>query len=338
LSKQLGKNTGIAIVAVAVIAGVMLQNYMKGGGIHTIGAAKSYTSPADQAATDKLQPFIVCLNRVDSKLQKSIPGYQGYFAKLVKNPNSPPDMGGFFFGFKIEVYEQNNQFSKECIDGLRTAIAQQPVDTVLDASGKAYADTLEKLYPVLNEAGIYYDQGNYKDDKFAKGKELDRQIAPLADQLFAASAQIRNRVHSLTNELRERELAAMEKGEGRTFNWHTLNFMFQARRAIDGLDALQSSGALTADQVRPIEDKLSAAMDEGKQYAAAHSNEKTRNGNKPLWFDMENYNNNLITKIKELRRNLSANADQRTIEHDYAAVGENFNSLVKNYNMVGRYR
>jgi hypothetical protein len=341
LSKQLGKGAGIAIVAVAAIVGMNIQQFMKGGSAgfkNPLAASRSHVSPADQAMNGKLEAFIGCLNRVDAKLQKSIPGYRGYFVNLVKNPDSSPDKGGFFHGFKIEVYERNNQFSKECIDGLRTATAQQPADAILDASGKSYADTLEKLVPLLNAADTYYDQSNYKDDKFAKGKEIDGQLEPLFDRLLATSDQIRNRVHAVTMDLRERELVAIEKAEGKAFDWYTLNVMFEARKAVDGLDALVSASKLSADAVRPIEEKLAGALEDGKQYAAAHSGQKTAKGNTPYWFELERTGNNLIASIKELRRGLASNADQRTIQSAYAGVEDKFNSLVSDYNLSALYR
>jgi hypothetical protein len=341
MSIQLGRRTGIVLVALAVVAGVNIQQYLKGGaGAFRYSAAspQSYVSPADQAMNAKLEPFIECINRVDSKLGQSIPGYRGYFPKLMQNPDSFPDKGGFFHGFKIEVYEQNNRFSRECASGLRKAVAGGPADDGLDTAGKMYADTLEQLIPLLNAADTYYDQGNYKDDKFAKGKELDAQLSPLFDRILMTSRQMRGRVHEITTGIREREIAGMEKAEGKTFNWHTLNFMFLARRSVDGLEELADANKLTADQIKPIEERLGAALEEGRQYGAAHASQKTPKGNTPYWFELERKGSDLLTAIKELRRALSANARGPETGTLYGRVGDAFNSLVRDYNMSALHR
>lgn len=340
---QLGKNAGLAIAVGAVVTGLLIHNILKGGTSSGPGqrtaAAASYSSPEDEALSAKLQPFISCINSTDATLQQRILEYHKVVEILSADPtDSKYQASRLFWGyFKIKPYEVDNQFTKECVKGLRSGIAMKPTDAELDAAGKAYAETLEQAIPLMNAANTYYDHKDHKDDKMQKGKEIDAQLTPLLDQLVTASGKIRDRVHSHNNTLRERELAAMEKQEGKTFNWQMLNFMFQARRAMDELHDLAGADKLSTEKLQAVEQKLQAALDEGKAYAAAHSGEKTALGNQPAWFFIERNADSLVTAVKELRRNIADQKQQQSIDGDFKRIIDDFNTLVSNYNMRIRY-
>ena len=127
---------------------------------------------------------------------------------------------------------------------------------------------------------------------------------------------MREIVRADQDKLHEHELVAMEKHGGKTFEWHTLNGMFQARRAVDAIEAASNSGKLTAAAIQQPEQRMQAAFDEGKAYAQAHSGEKTRLGNKPLWFSLDSNFETVLTKIKELRRDVSASKPEHEVSRD----------------------
>lgn len=340
MSTQLGKGAGIAIVAGAVIVGSMFGSNIRSwfSSQNSAGGASSsssYVSSEDEALTAKLQPFINCINNVDSPLRASAVKYRQAYDQAGGDPEKPNNQL-HWVRFKIKPYEVDNQISKDCIKGLTGGVTMAPANASLDQAGKTFADTLGTLIPLMNAADTYYDQKNFKDDKFAKGKELDGQLSPLFDQLFTASSEMRANVEKLNNELHERELIAMEKADGKSYKWHLQNIMFQSRRAVDALDAAAESNKLTAETVQAIEQKLSAAHEDGKTFAAAHPDEKTRLGNKPQWFDTERYVGSLLAEIKTLRRDIAASKPQNDISADFQKVGEHFNDLVKDYNMRAR--
>jgi len=342
VNRQVGK----LIVAFAVIAGAaawqsgVLKDWAPGTSLKQI-ARPSLVSAGDAALTAKLQPFIKCINDVDAALRKSVPEYRQFVWSLTAEPGKrQTDQFGrtiTFHSFKIKVYETGNQFSKDCIKALNDGVAMAPADPGLDQSGKAYAETLEMLIPLMNAASTYYSQNDYQDDKMQKGKELDAQLMPLFDRLFAASSQMRDTVSGHNEKLRERELAALEKRDGKTFEWHTLNGMFLARRTVDAIDVLVNTDKLTAEAVQAPEQQLQAAYDEGKAYAAAHPNDKTSLGNKPMWFYLESGFGNYLAAIKELRRDLAAGKPQNDIARDFERLNEQFNSLVRDYNMRAKF-
>jgi len=339
------EKTGKWIGIVAALAGVAIwQSGIFKGGVSGLPrphlSQPKYLSAEDEALAAKLQPFIGCINDVDAKLQKVVGQYRQF---LMEEQAPPAKLGEIrlrrhtsFSGFKLEPYDVDNKFAKDCLKSLGEGVAMSPADPALDGAGKTFAATLEKLLPVMNTATAYYKQEDYKDDKFKKAKELDAQLTPLLDQLFAASGTMREAVRVDQDKLHERELAAMEKQTGKTFEWHTLNGMFQARRAVDAIEAASNSGKLTVAAIQQPEQRMQAAYDEGKAYAQAHPDEKTGLGNKPLWFQLDHNFETVLTKIKELRRDVSAGKPEHEVSRDLETMNDRFNDLVRSYNMIGR--
>jgi hypothetical protein len=293
------------------------------------GAAESVLPPAEAALFDKLQPHIKCLNEVDAALRTNYSEYRENFDGLV-NGSREEVLG--FTQFKIQVYEKDNAFTKECADALDAAIKIQPGNEVLDKNGEIYAKTLRALIPLMNEAEeYYYSQEDYLDDAMAKGKELDAKMAPLFTTLFAASDAISLEVDTQSLILRQKELAAMEAEYGRDFDWHLANVMLESRKLIDALDAEAEAGTLSEAKVAELEAGLQKAYDEAKAYAAANPDVKTSLGNKPLWFDMEGYLANILGEVKDLRRALATNPNPN---EEFDAVFEEYNSAIDDYNML----
>ncbi len=284
-------------------------------------------SSADDAMTDKLQPFIGCINDVDTKLREHFGEYEGAWPARQKMEST-----GLIFGFKIEVYETNNSMSKECADNLEKAVAQSPADPTLDAAGKTYVTTLRELIPLMNAVDAYYDQEDYRDDDMAKGRELDAQIRPLFATLFAASDKFRTSVAAHDLQLTKNQLAAIEAEGGKTFTWHELNLMLQARIAIDAIEAAANGDTLEVSAIEAIEQDYAAAIEAGETYAAANPNAKTELGNPPKWFSIVSYGNTFLTAIKTLRRDL-ADGKSDAIGNDLDGAFDDYNSLIDDYNM-----
>jgi hypothetical protein len=281
-------------------------------------------SSADDAMSDKLQAFIGCIN---TNLREHFAEYETAWPARQKM-ESP----GLVFGFKIKVYETDNSMSKACADALEKAVPQSPADPALDDAGKTYAVTLRQLIPVMNAVDAYYDQEDFRDDDMAKGRELDSQLRPLFATLFAVSDKIRASVAAHDLELTANQLAAMEAQGGKTYAWHELNLMFQARQAIDAIEAAANSDKLDTAAVESIEKAYASAIEAGQKYAAANPDAKTDLGNPPKWFSIVSYGNSFLTAIKTLRRDL-ADGKSDAIGHDLDQAFDEYNSLIDDYNL-----
>jgi hypothetical protein len=295
---------------------------------------------ADRALNDKLQPFIACINRVDANLLKSIDLYREHFRDLATRNGQPLKDGTLriqfdtFRGFKIEVYETDNSLSKDCTAGLEKAAALQPKDAELDRIAATYATTLKGLIAPMNEADIYYSQKDHVDDRLAKGRKLDAQMAPLFATLEKTSSEMRAAVTERDGRLKEARLGAIEKQRGKTLEWHTLNVMIEARKAVATINAPGTTP--TRDVITAAEQRLQLAFDAARASAAAAPQPQ---GNAPRspWTRIESNVANVLGAIKDLRRDVEAGKNPREVEQARGRVTNQYNSLVRNSNLLGGF-
>jgi hypothetical protein len=329
---------GIIAVAAYTSGGAIWQEIQKSFGGKS--SAQNSGRPAGQntllsnedlALSKKLEPFISCINRVDRALMQHGETYKSRFAALSAKPDA--EIFGLNFGFKIEVYETNNEFSRQCATGLEMAAKMPPSDTTLDRVAVSYAETLQAMIPHMNALDDYYSQKNFLDDKMARGKQIDAQFRPLLDKLGALSAEMRAAVEDNTNKLRANELVALEKQSGKDFSWHTLNILIEARKSLKAVQMAASKGKLSAADILPVEEKYQAAYEAANTYASAHPDTKTKLGNKPLWFSIASNARDVLAALKAVRRDVEAGKDP---ESGLRTLQKDFNSLIKNYNMQSR--
>lgn len=292
-------------------------------------------APEDIKLEEKLQPVIACLNNVAGPLRQAVAGYSQDYPNLLETTGSTRGP----WRFKLKVYEQNNEISRDCVKGLRDAIAMTPADAGLDVPSKTFADTLEALIPVMNDADTYYSRNENVDDAMKKGKELDDRLRPLFDTFLSASDQLNETVSDRNLTLRERRLAAMEKAIGKeNFSWHMLNVSIASRRAMDNIMALADSGKLDEASVEAIEREYQTAFDNADAFAKAHPDVKTTQGNMPVWFSLASDFNNFLAQIKEFRRLVAKKASESEIDFMLSKLLKEYNHTVRNYNMIGTTR
>jgi hypothetical protein len=292
-------------------------------------------SPEDQALSDKLQPFIKCMNGINTILREEYGGYKSYFQQRDSGNYDEHHAGSGNFSSSLTGmdYSTNKTLLVQCPLDLDAAIKAVPVDDDLDKNGAAYAEALRKLLPVLSNIRTYYDQANYRDDKMQHGRELDTQLRPIIAAVAQASDQIGIAIDTRNATLKEHELLAVEKTSGRNYEWQTLNNMIVARQAAVEIDA----GGFDATGLKAIEARVQAAYDAGAAYAVANPVESSTTKPKPLWFDLDRNLSDFLTAIKQFRRDFEAGAST-ALSGDQARISAAFNRLVKTYNMMGRVR
>jgi hypothetical protein len=334
--------TLLPFVAAAFLYSAYKEGFLDGlaGGIAKNKGAEAVTLTSQDAnVSAKLQPFIVCINRVDTKMLQNIALYRQHFKLLAANPAAPMPLAiERFSSFKIAVYEQGNSFITECAAGLEKSTALPPSDDELDGLARSYADTLRALVVPMNAADTYYSQKDYIDDKMATGRKLDAAMSPLFDKVAALSATMRAAVAIRDDRLRDARLAAIEKQRGRTLDWHTLNMMIESRRSLAKLESASGNKTLTKETVGAVEQTLQAAFD-GAQTMAAKTGAPAdaAKGPKPLWFSIQSNAAGMLAAVKELRRELDTGKAAADPAMRLNRIVSAYNDLVRTHNMVARF-
>ena len=109
----------------------------------------------------------------------------------------------------------NDYHTKKCRENLAEAEKRGATKGALAEPTVAYKAALDALEPIVVEAHTYYEHKNYKDDGFAKGKELHAKLVAAFEAWKRANATLRSTWDARHREQRGVDLAALEKKHGR---------------------------------------------------------------------------------------------------------------------------
>jgi len=186
-------------------------------------AAAQTPSPS---ATEKLNAYVGCINRLSSRSYDSRSRYFSWAAK-----SGPTGKERIIYG-TYTIYD-----TADCRKNVEKANALEPRDAALEAAASNYAESVSKLEPLLKEADDYYSQEDYKDDKMAKGKALHPRLVAAWDAFAAADTQLRAGVEAINDRRALEKLAEIGQSEGKKARYHIEALMIHAKRVLRAQDA-----------------------------------------------------------------------------------------------------
>src|SRR5258708_29189261 len=132
-------------------------------------------------------------------------------------------------------------FTSKCKSELKDFLAtKDPATPDLDKAATAYGTALDAVVPLVNEANKYYEKKNYEDDKFKHAKEMHPALMKALDDFETADDALHREVSKLKTGLSERELAKIEKRDGKKLPWHAKKVMMIAKQVLE-LGAVEDS-------------------------------------------------------------------------------------------------
>ena len=146
------------------------------------------------------------------------------------------------------------------------ASAPKSLANLAPAADQAIA-AVERLEQIYSTAQKYYDAENYKDDQFAKGKELHAQMIAVTKDFNAAIGKLENALSSIEDEQAAQELAKFADNKG--YSYWFRHFNMQAKKFLGAVEAAQ-----TPEQLAKLEEAfhpISTAYDELNKFVATKS-------------------------------------------------------------------
>ncbi len=219
----------------------------------------------DDRLGEKLQAYIDCINGPATNIADS---FTRYFEWIDDDKAGPTGKETSVYG----LYEVRD--TKPCLDGIAKAAELEPDDTELEAAAKAFADAVTTAAPLMTDAYKYYDEKNYADDKWAKGKELHPKLLAAAEAFTKANVDIRAIVGARNDALQERDLGRIEAEMGKNLMWHQKKLMILAKKLVDTADVeVAPEFKLDLAKFEPMVDEFDKAVAAADEYAKAHKEE-----------------------------------------------------------------
>lgn len=225
-------------------------------------AAPGGDGDPDAELGQKLNQYIECINKASSSALRSRSRYLGW----VDPKTGPTGQERNVYGlFQINLVDQ-------CKKALKKAQTMKPDTPDLDKAAAEYEKALDKLKPLVDSAYDYYNQKDYKDDQMKKGKEMHGPLIAAFDEFAKADRGLRDRIAAINDKMAARELANIEKNEGKKLLWHWKSMMLKAKHLVRVGD-VPDLPELDLDQYDPALKDYEAAVKELDSYASGHGAE-----------------------------------------------------------------
>jgi len=235
---------------------------LTGGVILGLGLISPLSQAAADTLADKVQPYIACLNRHSERAFDSRARYLSWSAK-----SGPTGREKIVYGV-YTLYDPDG-----CSRAVSEASKAAPHVASLEEAGTAYVTALLILVPLVKEANDYYELGNYKDDKMAKGKAIHPKLMAAWESFADADSQLRAMVESINEQVQLQNLVALESKEGRKTAYYTLALMIKAK-AVLRFEGAGQPGKFDVNDAAKALDGLERSIKDLESYSDEHPSEK----------------------------------------------------------------
>jgi len=183
-----------------------------------------------QAAIAKSNAYTALMNRTLRAIQS-----WGRYASWVDMKKGPTGKERYITYGMYSLYDVASEIKKA-----EEAAAKEPVLPEIDETVRRYIKAYQELAPLITRAERYYERKDYRDDNAAEGQKLHVAMVPAAKAFLAERAALDSRMRVYKKGLDARELAAVEKREGRSARWQVRNIMINARAVMDLMPSNES--------------------------------------------------------------------------------------------------
>jgi hypothetical protein len=176
-----------------------------------------------QAAIAKSNAYTALMNRT----MRAIQSWDRY-ASWVDMKKGPTGKERYIGYGMYSLYDVAGEIKKA-----EEANAREPALPEIDATVQRYIKAYQELAPLITRGERYYERKDYRDDNAAEGQKLHAEMVPAAQAFLAERATLDSQMRVYKKGLDARELAAVEKQEGRSARWQVRNIMINARAVMD---------------------------------------------------------------------------------------------------------
>jgi tetratricopeptide (TPR) repeat protein len=265
--------------------------------------------PALQAAIAKSNAYTELLNRT----LRAVDSWNRY-RSWVDMRRGPTGRERYITYGLYSLYDVRGEIEKA-----GQAVVQEPAMPDLDDAIRRYIQSYSALAPLITRANVYYERKDYQDDGAALGRELHREMVPAAEAFLKDRAEVEQHMRAMRADLDVRELADIERREGRSARWNVRNVMIAARAVMD----------LMPSDARPVVDLAAFDAAIGRYAAALRELDKLKETDPSGASIIDGQAGSWLGSLREYRQKLGrARGDARR------AGGHERMWIVNNYNMM----
>ncbi|HMQ04122.1 MAG TPA: YiiG family protein [Pyrinomonadaceae bacterium] len=209
----------------------------------TDGPGKSTRGEGENTLVKKTNYYISdCYNRYSNRIVESHNRYASWIKDVEQGPTGKERI---VYG----LYDVTGDGS-DCEKALESAKGLEPSMPELDAASDAYLVALKQAIAAIRDIYPYYEQEDYKDDGFAKGKAAHSGLMEAFRDFKTANTAFASQVDRLEDEVAEKEFERLTD-DGRTSEAVVVETGIKAKK-IKNLLQQKEFEKITADELNPL--------------------------------------------------------------------------------------
>lgn len=263
----------------------------------------------DERLVEKLNLYVECTNRSTERIYDSWKRYVEYVDEKVGTPRSKSNKP---FLYKIDTEIEPCKKAVDEGPGL-----QPPLPEIEKAMADYYTAAAE-FAAHTKTLDAYYEGEDFKDDNWAKGKEVAPKFLAAYTAFDKASGELSRLVDVKKDEADAKMLVLIESREGKKIHWHSENVIIAAKGFVRCVTAENVKAETCETQYK--------ALDEAQGGFRSYYDANKAEADKVFW--MSSFESSISNYWNESKKFMRALRDGKVTADDYNTVTRNFNDLI----------
>jgi hypothetical protein len=258
-----------ALLLTATLGCRQLQN-LRGGSsdsdnvnsdLPEIAAQGDETKPtsAKSGLNEKSNLYIgKCFNAYSNRVMDSYSRYASWIRDMKVGPTGKESI---VYG----LYDVNGDGS-DCASAVSEAGDIEPDMPETEEIAERYSAALTEVIAAIRGVYKYYDQEDYKDDNFQKGKESHTGLVAAFEKFKAVNNEFQAEIDNIENEVAQQQLEQYRNDPSKKFAFSVVDFNIKAKK-VSGYVQRTEYSQMSADELQAMNDEIEAAITQMKSNA-----------------------------------------------------------------------
>ncbi|MBI6550390.1 YiiG family protein [Xenorhabdus lircayensis] len=207
----------------------------------------------EEVISVKMNAYVECYNSLDGSIHGSMSRYASWLNDWEKGPTGKESV---VYG----LYSVRQDSVADCQERIKKVAAMTPALKPIDDIAVSYIDKSAKIVSEINPLKRYYEQEDYKDDAFAKGKEKHPQLIAAYNEFDPISEEYSEAIEKMNDERQSLVLQQMEKEGDLTLDYYSLAIIFEAKKIRQMVDRDAFNAAQALAMVAKLQNKAASAL------------------------------------------------------------------------------
>lgn len=201
-----------------------------------------------------------CYNRYSNRVLESYGRYSSWIRDMKTGPTGSESI---IYG----LYDVNGD-GTDCAKAIDQAAEMEPDMPETEEIAERYSEALAEVITAIRSVYNYYDQEDYKDDGFRKGKDAHSGLVAAFEKFKAVNTEFQAEIDNIENEVARQRLDEFRGDPAKKFAFAVVDFSIRAKK-LSGYVQRTEYAKMSADELQTMVDEVDSGIAAMKENAAS---------------------------------------------------------------------